>query len=234
MNIQILQLTEGARQARGLTVVIDVFRAFSVEAYFLSRGAKKIIPIGDAAQAYALKETMPDAILAGERHGKILPGFDCGNSPSQLLELDAQGKAVIHTTSAGTQGIANALYADEILGCSLVTAKATADYIRAKNPETVSLVCMGLEALAPADEDTLCARYLQSLLEGTELDLAGEMEQLRYTTGAKFFDPALQDVFPEQDFHLCTMPNRFDFVLKLHKSQNGPDYIAPVSVQEKL
>jgi 2-phosphosulfolactate phosphatase len=60
------------------------------------------------------------------------------------------------------------------------------------------------------------------------------MEQLRYTTGAKFLDPALQDVFPEQDFHLCTMPNRFDFVLKLHKSQNGPDYIAPVSVQEKL
>ena len=95
MNIQILQLTEGARQARGLTVVIDVFRAFSVEAYFLSKGAEKIIPIGDAAQAYALKEAMPDAILAGERHGKILPGFDCGNSPSQLLPLDVRGKTVV-------------------------------------------------------------------------------------------------------------------------------------------
>ena len=234
MNIQILQLTEGARQARGLTVVIDVFRAFSVEAYFLAGGAEKIIPIGDAAMAYALKEAMPDAILAGERHGKILPGFDCGNSPSQLLELDVRGKTVIHTTSAGTQGIANAIYADEILGSSLVTAKATAAYIRAQNPENVSLVCMGLEALAPADEDTLCARYIQSLLEGTELDLAGEMAKLRYTTGAKFFDPQQQSVFPEPDFHLCTMPDRFDFVLKLHKNPNGPDYMMPVPVKENL
>ena len=44
MNIRILQLIEGARQARGLTVVIDVFRAYSLEAYLLHRGAEKIIP----------------------------------------------------------------------------------------------------------------------------------------------------------------------------------------------
>ena len=32
MEINILQLLEGAKQAKGLTVIIDVFRAFSVEA----------------------------------------------------------------------------------------------------------------------------------------------------------------------------------------------------------
>ena len=32
MNIKILQLIEGAKQATGLTVIIDVFRAFTVAA----------------------------------------------------------------------------------------------------------------------------------------------------------------------------------------------------------
>lgn len=62
MNIWILHLIEGARQARGLTVVIDVFRAFSVEAYFLANGADAIIPVGDAELAYRLKAENPDKI----------------------------------------------------------------------------------------------------------------------------------------------------------------------------
>lgn len=37
MDIQILHLTEGAKLARGITVIIDVFRAFSVEAYLFER-----------------------------------------------------------------------------------------------------------------------------------------------------------------------------------------------------
>ena len=114
MNIEILQLIEGAKQAKGLTVVIDVFRAFTMEAYMMARGAEKVIPIGDCDLAYKLKQENPDIILAGERGGKILPGFDVGNSPWELLQIDVTGKTVVHTTSAGTQGIANATGADEI------------------------------------------------------------------------------------------------------------------------
>ena len=130
MNISILQGIEGAKAAKGLTVIIDVFRAFSLEAYLFSMGAEKIIPIGNADTAYSMKKENPDFILAGERDGKIMPGFDTGNSPSQLTGLDVCGKTIVHTTSAGTQGIANACGADEILGASLVTARATAEYIK--------------------------------------------------------------------------------------------------------
>ena len=80
MEIQILQLKEGAKKAKGLTVIIDVFRAFTTEAWLLRQGAEKVIPVGDSALAYKLKEENPDMILAGERHGKILPGFDTGNA----------------------------------------------------------------------------------------------------------------------------------------------------------
>ena len=147
MQVRILQLIEGAKDATGITVIIDVFRAFSVEAYFMALGAQQVIPVGDVETAYNLKEQNPEMILAGERHGKILPGFDVGNSPSELIKLEVKGKTVVHTTSAGTQGIVNAVNATEILGASLLNARATAEYIKKTGTQDVSLVCMGLEAL---------------------------------------------------------------------------------------
>lgn len=219
MKIEILHLIEGAKKAEGLTVVIDVFRAYSLECYLLSRGAEKIIPVGDKEKAYKLKKENPDYILAGERHGEILPGFDMGNSPSNIIK-NINGKTIIHTTSAGTQGIANAVNADEILGCALVNAKATAEYIKFKNPEKVSLVCMGLEALKEAEEDTLCANYIKSLLNNTRFDLENEIKKLKFTTGAKFFDETQAAVFPEEDFHMCTKADIFSFALRFNK-ENG-------------
>ena len=37
MEIRILELIEGAKKAEGLTVIIDVFRAFSLECYLYAR-----------------------------------------------------------------------------------------------------------------------------------------------------------------------------------------------------
>ena len=222
MKISILQGIEGAKAARGLTVIIDVFRAFSLEAYLFSMGAEKIIPIGNAELAYSLKRENPDYILAGERNGKIMPGFDTGNSPSQISGLEIDGKTVVHTTSAGTQGIANAVFADEILGASLVTAKATAEYIMRSGKEEISLVCMGLAGVEETEEDTLCARYIKAVIEGEHIEFSKEIDILKKTSGAKFFDPNQSDVFPEKDFDMCTVVDKFDFVLKLEQDSELP------------
>lgn len=223
MEIEILHLIEGARAARGTAVIIDVFRAFTVEAWLAQQGAAHIIPVGDKQIAYDYKQAHPDAVLVGERLGKILPGFDYGNSPSQLEHADLTGKTVIHTTSAGTQGIANAVHADEILTGSLVNARAIADYLKRNRVERVSLVCMGLNAQRPIEEDTLCAQYIKSLLEDCPLDLGPGIENLKVTSGEKFFDPAQQAVFPERDFWLSTQVDRFDFVLRLKRNPDGLD-----------
>ena len=223
-------MIDGAKAATGLTVIIDVFRAFSVESYFFANGAAKIIPVGDSDIAYQLKRENPGMILAGERHGKILPGFDAGNSPSENASIDVKNKTVVHTTSAGTQGISNAFNADEILGGSLVNAKATAEYIKHSGVTDVSLVCMGLGALSQTDEDNLCAYYIKSLLEGKPFDVESEIKKLKYTSGAKFFDEKQNDVFPKQDFYMCTMLNKFDFVLRLKKESDGFDYMEKVII----
>ena len=54
MDIKILQLLEGAKKATGLTVVIDVFRAFSTACYAFDLGALNIIPVGDIKISYQL------------------------------------------------------------------------------------------------------------------------------------------------------------------------------------
>ena len=230
MNIEILHLIEGAKKAKGVTVVIDVFRAFTVEAYIMNGGADRIIPVGDIDFAYNYKKEHPEALLVGERHGKMCEGFDFGNSPSRIEEYDFKGKTVIHTTSAGTQGIANATNADIILTGSLTNARAVAEYIKTLNPENVSLVCMGLEAKAETEEDTLCARYIKSILEGSPLELSKEIESLKETSGAKFFDIAQKDVFPEADFYLSTKVDIFKFVLRVEKDSDGLKYVTKINM----
>ncbi|HYW94821.1 MAG TPA: 2-phosphosulfolactate phosphatase [Bacteroidales bacterium] len=221
MNIQILHLIEGARKATGLTVVIDVFRAFSVAPYAFANGVDKIIPVGSLEKAQKLKAENPTWLLAGERHEQKVPGFDFGNSPSQILEADLQGKTLIHTTSAGTQGLVNAVNAGEILTGSFVNAGAIINYIKTKQPETVSLVCMGYSTQYPVEEDTFCAEYIKNELEERKNNFDEMVSIIRQTSGARFFDEEKQTFAPSSDFDLCLSLNRFDFVIKAKKTVDG-------------
>lgn len=123
MEIRILELIEGAKKAEGLTVIIDVFRAFSLECYLYARGASAVFPAGSVEEARHMKQVHPEYLLIGERRGRRCEGFDYGNSPSQTRNADLSGKKIVHTTSAGTQGIVNAVHAEEILTGSLVNAR---------------------------------------------------------------------------------------------------------------
>lgn len=222
MDIEICHLIEGAKQADGLTVIIDVFRAFSMECWLYALGAGTVRPVGSIEETFAWRDKDSSCILIGERHGRRIEGCDLGNSPSSVRPEMIRGKLIIHTTSAGTQGVANAVHADEILSGSFVNAKATAEYIKKASPRKVSLVCMGKEGLAPAEEDELCAVYLKGLLTGTEIpDINEKLKALRYGGGRHFFQPELQDVYPEQDFWMCIDRDRFDFVLRIERDEEG-------------
>ena len=193
-----------------------------MECWLYSLGAKEIRPVGSVEETFAWKQKDPDCILVGERHGRRIDGCDLGNSPSSIDPDLIRGKRIIHTTSAGTQGIVNAVHAVEIITGSFVNAKAIADYIRKKSPDKVSLVCMGKEGLAQAEEDELCAVYLKALLIGEEMpDIDNRLKALRTGGGRHFFDPSLREVFPEKDFWMCIDRDRFDFVLQVRRDRDG-------------
>lgn len=221
-KVNILHLIEGAKQAEGLTVIIDVFRAFSLECYLYDMGVKEIRPIGSVENAFVLNKELPGSVLIGERHGKKCEGFDFGNSPSTVRPEEVKGKTILHTTSAGTQGIVNATGASEIITGSLVNAKAVAEYIKKSQPDTVSLVCMGYAGVRPAAEDELCAEYIKSLVEGVELpDFEQRIADLQKHGGEHFFDEEQQEVYPKEDFFMCVKYNKFPFVIHVEKDETG-------------
>lgn len=216
MKIDCLDYLEGALAARGVAVVIDVFRACSVACYAAAQGVARIIPLAGIEEALRLKQAHPEFIAVGERHGRRLPGFDYGNSPTELEPLDLSGRTLLHTTHAGTQGLIGATAAEVVLTGSLVNAAAICRYIRRLAPLQVTLVRMGVAASSRSDADDLCAQLLHARLSGHgAFEQAAIREQLRGSAEAqKFFDP-MATWAPERDFELCTALDRFDFVLQM-------------------
>ncbi|HOW10612.1 MAG TPA: 2-phosphosulfolactate phosphatase [Bacteroidales bacterium] len=221
MKIDILEFAEGARKARGLTVIIDVFRAFSVECYAIDSGALKIIATGSVEEAFRLGKNYRNSVLVGERNERKIEGFDLGNSPTEILQADLKDKVVIHSTTAGTNGLINAVNSDIVLAGSLVNASSIARYIKAMNPGTVSLVGMGYRATESADEDILCAEYIKAKIEDRDVDFTQRISHLMQTSGKRFFLPENAGFSPPSDFFLCTIPDRFNFVLKATKRFDG-------------
>jgi 2-phosphosulfolactate phosphatase len=221
MKIDIFEFVEGARNAKGVVVIIDVFRAFSVACYAFDAGAVRIIATSTVEEAFRLKNQYRNSVLVGERDEKKIEGFDFGNSPTEIIKTDFSGKTVIQTTTAGTQGLINASGADTVLTGSLVNSGAIIKYIKALNPERVSLVAMGYRATFSADEDLICAEIIAKELKGEKIDATQKIADLQKGSGNRFFNPGNIDFSPPTDFFLCTMVSRFDFVLKATRRLDG-------------
>jgi 2-phosphosulfolactate phosphatase len=216
-------------EVTGLVVVIDVLRAFTTAAFAFAAGAKEIILMGGIDAAFALRETMPEALLMGENRGIFIPGFDYGNSPAALKEVNLNGRSLIQRTSAGTQGVVNSINADQILCSSFVVADATVKQIRALAPEQVTFINSGIHPTQSGWglEDVACSDYLTALLQDANPD--PEIYLQRVTdcpTGVRFqtaADPTRQD-----DLKCAIDLDRFDFAMLVHK-QNGLHILKPIT-----
>ena len=105
MNVRVTSFLDGAREATGHAVIVDVFRAFTTAAFCVAAGAREVVLVADHEQALAMKREDPSLFLTGEIDGRPIPGFDVGNSPSAIEPLDLAGRRVVQRTSAGTQGV---------------------------------------------------------------------------------------------------------------------------------
>jgi len=218
MRTQRLHLLDGARTARGLTVIIDVFRAFSTAAYAVERGATEVVLVGEVEDAFALRERWPDARIMGEVHGRRVDGFDFGNSTSAIAQADLAGRRLIQRTSAGTQGVLAAQNADTIVLGSFVCAGAIVRYAQGIAPSLVSLVAMGMRGERAAAEDEACAALLEARLSGRSLDEAALIHDLVHGgAGARFEEDS--DDFPRADVDYCLRLDAFEFVLRVESRE---------------
>jgi 2-phosphosulfolactate phosphatase len=223
MEITCNRLKAGALEARGLTIVIDVFRAFTCAPLLFSFGIKHALLVANPKDALSLKEKDPNLILVGEVDGAPIDGFDFGNSPSQLLSQDPsffRDRIVVQRTSSGVQGALAALEnADEVLLGSFALSKSIADYVRSKRPDRVSIVAMGwnLEEIAPEDE--WCARYIYHLLGQGEYDHREALKEIVFNKHAQKFLQRKKPHFPPEDPVLCLQRDMYDFILRAEQKE---------------
>lgn len=219
MEIQRVHRMDAA-QARGIVIVIDVIRAFSVAAYALAGGAQGLWLVRTVEEALALREHEPAALLAGEVGGRLIPGFDFNNSPARMAGADVQGRWLIQRTGAGTQGAVGASNAAHLLLCSMVNARATAAYARhlaatGDGPITLlpteTISSTGIQPI----EDHVCADYLEALLReraDAEQRLADGIARLRASGRLAVFERGSPD-FPSEDIAAFLAADRFRFAM---------------------
>ena len=215
MEISIGSLVSGAQKARGIAVVIDVYRCFTTEAVAFRNGAKKIILVAEVEEALYLKSKGVGDLVMGEVGGRKPDGFDFGNSPYELKDVDLSGKTIIQSTRAGTVGVTNVSGAEIIYGGSLVVDEATTKAILSQNPSYVSLVAMGLEGRIRSDEDEQCALYLRNVLQGRFPDKKAVKSLIMAGEESQKYDDSNLTQWPVEDRTMALQIDSHNFALRI-------------------
>ena len=208
MNIIHSTGIDGARQARGIAVVIDVIRSFSVSAYALAGGARECRLVKTTAEARALAATIPGALLSAEENTLPIPGIAISNSPTQITEADLRDTVLVQRSSAGTQVAAAVAPGIDIFAGSLVVARATVQACLLRRPSHLTLI-----ASADHPEDHACARYMEAIIRGEEPDVDQLLQPLRDSERYARAMSGTWPGFPPTDLELSLMADRFNFAM---------------------
>lgn len=204
---------EPERLKASACVVIDVIRATSTIAAALACGARGVQPVAGVEEAFALKASQPKALLAGERGGQPLPGFDLGNSPEDFNAERVKDRSIILTTTNGTQALAACLGARAVLTVGLVNLDAVVTRLRELGPPWV-ILCAGCEGEFGVDDAVVAG----ALAEGLEQDHAlvslyrSARRDLTETLLGSMAGRELIKVGMEKDVPFCARVNLFPVV----------------------
>lgn len=157
-------------------VVIDVLRATTVMVHAMVAGTRSIVPCLEIDEARQVATSLPEgkSLLAGERQGLPIPGFQLGNSPASFIPDLCKDRTVVMTTTNGTRALLACLSAQRILVAAFVNLSATASVLRScAEVAPVHLVCAGTDGLVSL-EDSLLAGALASSLARTGVELGND------------------------------------------------------------
>jgi 2-phosphosulfolactate phosphatase len=209
MKVEMVSLVEGARSAKGICVLMDVFRSCNTMLVLISRGSR-IIQVDTVENALALKAEHPEWLLFGEVNGLPPEGFDHGNSPVEAEEVPLT-ETVILCTSAGSAGIYAMREVEEILITSFANVTPVIKYLASNMPDMVTLVAVGKEGVEIAAEDELCADYVHTGLLGCQIDFEDVRSEILASPTAQ----RLRDRGQEDDLEFCLRKDIFDIIPRI-------------------
>ncbi len=169
-------------------IIIDVLRASTTIATALYNGAKEVIPVASVESAVKVSGNLfgGAVIRGGERNGKIIEGFNLGNSPLEYTVEAVKGKSIIFCTTNGSPAMVKARYAKNMVIGSFVNMSKVVQFIRDAQ-EDVVIICAGKQS-AFCMEDAVCAgMMIKNITDETEIQLndSAVAAQTLYQTSAK-------------------------------------------------
>jgi 2-phosphosulfolactate phosphatase len=221
--------TPAERIVGPVAVVVDVLRATSTIAQAFAGGYRRVICCDDADDARALRDTLPDAIVGGERGAVRIAGFDAGASPREFREPRAP-TLVLSTTNGTRAVVAAAREAEEVLLGSLLNLGAVAAAVRA-TARDATIVCAGFQG-AFALDDAYCAGRIADAIAGNDTDAAKAARLLAASfpdshaglTARTYGPPGL-----EEDIRYCAQESVLDVVPRVVRLSAGRAEIAAVA-----
>ena len=151
-------------------IVIDVFRATSAMCVFLNNGGKEVVPVSTIDEAKKYKNKIHDfssmkCLVAAERNGSIVPGFDLGNSPLLYHGKNFQDMSLVITTTNGTLAINKSKHAGPgMLLASFLNANAVVDHVCCDTENDILIVCSGWKGRFCIEDVLLAGLLVKKIL----------------------------------------------------------------------
>jgi 2-phosphosulfolactate phosphatase len=144
--------------AGATALVIDVLRASTSIITALANGCAGVVPVAEPDEARRRAAAAPGALVAGERRGDPLEGFDLGNSPLEFSAERVRARTVFLTTSNGTGALLAVRAAAAIGVAAFVNASAAAAWA-VEGGRPLVIACAG-DVGRRSLEDEVCAGLL--------------------------------------------------------------------------
>ncbi len=237
-------------------IVIDVLRAATSIIMALHHGAKYVIPVATIEGAIDLASQLPrdDVFLCGEREGKLIEGFDLGNSPTDYTREKVRARRLIFGSTNGSPTLIKASAARSVFLCGFTNLNAVIDAtLKLKNPFPLAILCAGKHSRF-AIEDAVCGglfiqRMLKQLSEKVVLNDAAQaadliarkrgsniLQLLRNCDHGRY----LREIGMEEDLSHCAADSthsvvpvlRDDKLVKLEPDEDDPDSNAAVQTPD--
>ena len=159
LNVYMLpELAHPHKLAGKTVVVVDILRATTTIATALDHGAVAVLPCLEVDEARNLaqqhRESLTRTLLAGERKGLPIKGFDLGNSPAEYGREAVEGCLIVFTTTNGTKAMRRAVGAGRLLTGAFANLSATWDAVA--DDSDIEIICAGTDG-AVTREDVLFA-----------------------------------------------------------------------------
>ena len=200
-----------------IVVVIDVLRATSAITTAFYHGVSKMIPVSSIEEA--LKYKQEGLLVAAERDGEIVDGFDLGNSPFAYMNERVKGKTIAITTTNGTRAIEAASSAKEIIVGSFLNLDIVVQHLKRQKLPVIFL-CAGWKNKFNLEDTIYAGAVAQALIYkygfNTECDSTIAAMELYNNAKHNLFEflansshrNRLSKLDLERDIEYCLTPNQ--------------------------